>query len=243
MPIRRQFQLDADKIVDTAEILARRIHERFPGAGLSALCKELVEISRQARQEAKRIARPIGWVRTLSYLVIAAIIATLVYSSVLIVIDLGEAGVDLRGPEIVQLAEAGLNDLILVGAAIFFFVTLETRLKRRRALGALHELRSIAHVVDMHQLTKDPERMRITGPDTKSSPKRTMTPFELSRYLDYCGEMLSITGKLAALYAQDFADTQVVTAVNDIENLTSGLSRKIFQKLTILYDREEGRLK
>lgn len=32
----------------------------------------------------------------------------------------------------------------LVGAAIFFLVTLETRVKRRRALKAIHELRSIA---------------------------------------------------------------------------------------------------
>ena len=238
MAIRRQFQLDADKIVDTAQLLSRRVQERFPGAGLAGLCTELVEISRQARHEARRIARPIAWVRVLSIVVIAAIATTLVFSSILIVVDLEHA--EIKGPDIVQLAEAGLNDLILVGAAIFFFVTLETRLKRRRALNALHELRSIAHVVDMHQLTKDPERICVTGPDTKSSPKRTMTPFELGRYLDYCSEMLSITGKLAALYAQDFADTQVVTAVNDVENLTTGLSRKIFQKLTILHDREKG---
>jgi len=40
-----------------------------------------------------------------------------------------------------------------------------------------------------------------------------MTPFELGRYLDYCSEMLSLTGKVAALYAQDLDDPVVVEAV------------------------------
>ena len=61
-----------------------------------------------------------------------------------------------------------------------------------------------------------------------------MTPFELSRYLDYCTELLSLTGKVASLYVQDFQDPVALDAVNDIENLTTGLSRKIWQKIMIL---------
>ena len=33
-----------------------------------------------------------------------------------------------------------------------------------------------------------------------------MTPFQLSRYLNYCSEMLSLTGKIAAVYIQRFDD-------------------------------------
>ena len=33
-----------------------------------------------------------------------------------------------------------------------------------------------------------------------------MSEFELMRYLDYCSEMLSLTGKLAALYMQNMRD-------------------------------------
>jgi hypothetical protein len=62
-----------------------------------------------------------------------------------------------------------------------------------------------------------------------------MSRFELSRYLDYCSEMLSITGKIAALYIQDFDDDGALAAVNEVESLTTGLSRKIWQKLMILY--------
>ena len=54
------------------------------------------------------------------------------------------------------------------------------------------------------------------------------------RYLDYCSEMLSITGKLAALFAQSVNDEVVIEAVNDVETLGSNLSRKIWQKITML---------
>ena len=40
--------------------------------------------------------------------------------------------------------------------------------------------------------------------------------------------------KIAALYVQDFDDTMVLQAVNEIESLTNGLSRKIWPKITIL---------
>ncbi len=99
---------------------------------------------------------------------------------------------------------------------------------------ALHQLRSIAHVIDMHQLTKDPEQLLSNGTDTSSSPKRTLSRFELARYLDYCSEMLSIVSKIAALHLQYLDDGLVLDAANDIQNLTSALSSKIWQKIMII---------
>ena len=99
---------------------------------------------------------------------------------------------------------------------------------------AIHELRALAHIIDMHQLTKDPHVITNPGGQTKSSPKRTMTDFELSRYLDYCSEMLSLIGKVAALYVQRFDDPVALSAVDQIEDLTTGLSRKIWQKIMII---------
>ncbi len=137
--------------------------------------------------------------------------------------------------EFVQLLESGINDVVLVGAAIFFLVTLENRIKRHRALAAIHEMRAIAHVIDMHQLTKDPEWVLGRGQETGVLPARTMSAFELSRYLDYCSEMLSLTGKVAVLYIQHFDDDVALAGVNEVENLTNGLSRKIWQKLMVLH--------
>ena len=91
----------------------------------------------------------------------------------------------------------------------------------------------------MHQLTKHPERVAGGGPDTPSSPKRQLTPFELTRYLDYCSEMLALLSKLAALRTQNFSDPVTLEAVNDVENLTQGLARTIWQKIMIL-DRVHG---
>lgn len=118
--------------------------------------------------------------------------------------------------------------------ALFALLRTEERSKRSAALADLHELRSIAHVVDMHQLTKDPTAMLGLGPRTQSSPVREMTPFELSRYLDYSAEMLALVGKLAALYAQSSRDPVVIASVNDIETLVNGLTGKIWQKINLI---------
>jgi hypothetical protein len=131
--------------------------------------------------------------------------------------------------------------LFYLGAVILFLFTVEGRIKRRRALRFLRELRALAHIVDMHQLTKDPDRLLTHGQNTPSSPAREMTRFELGRYLDYCSEMLSLISKIAALYIQNFDDPVVLAAVDEVEALTTGLSRKIWQKIMIL-ERAEGRL-
>ena len=133
-----------------------------------------------------------------------------------------------------QLVDSSLGSLVLVGAAILSLVTLELRLKRNRALKAVHELRALAHIVDMHQLTKDPER--VTGREgfNPLSPKRSMTPFELGRYLDYCSELLSLVSKVGALYVQNFPDRVALEAVDQLTNLTNGLARNIWQKIMIL---------
>jgi hypothetical protein len=63
----------------------------------------------------------------------------------------------------------------------------------------------------------------------------------LRRYLDYCSEMLSLAGKLAALYAQAVSTPAAVEAVNDLENLSIGLSRKIWQKIALIPDTKARR--
>jgi hypothetical protein len=61
-----------------------------------------------------------------------------------------------------------------------------------------------------------------------------MTPFQLNRYLDYCSDALALISKIAALYVQGFQDPVLLDAVDDVEDLTAGFSRKIWQKITIL---------
>jgi hypothetical protein len=143
--------------------------------------------------------------------------------------------------DVVQLFEASINDIVFVGIAVYFLLSIERRLKRRRALAVIHELRSLAHVVDMHQLTKDPEQLLSPEPTTASSPEREMTSAQLGRYLDYCSELLSVTSKLAALLVQYFNDEVVLSAVDEIEGLTTGLQSKIWQKIRLLQRPSESR--
>jgi hypothetical protein len=222
--------LSAAEILATLRHLERRIGERFPERGLRAICHELVVIGEHAQQKSTAIAAPNLGLRVALGVAIAAGLAGLLVIAFSVKLQIGT-------PEIFgvfQGVEAAANIVVLVGAALFFAISLETRMKRRRSLRDLHVFRSIAHVIDMHQLTKDPSVVLAHGPATASSPQRGMNRFELSRYLDYCSEMLSLTSKLAALYAQNLPDPVIIEAVNDIEALTTNLSSKIWQKITIL---------
>jgi hypothetical protein len=144
---------------------------------------------------------------------------------------------DLGGlSEFLQGVDAAVNELILLALGLFFMFSIETRLKRRMALNSLYRLRSIIHVVDMHQLTKDPEFFISPGMATATSPDRNLTRFEMVRYLDYCSELFSLSSKVAALYLQHVNDPVVLDAVNDIESLATGLSQKVWQKIMILDD-------
>jgi hypothetical protein len=136
--------------------------------------------------------------------------------------------------ELVPFLESLINNVVFVGIGVYFLVGMELRIKRNRAQKALHVLRSLAHIVDMHQLTKDPERLLMPGLDTESSPRREMSAFELTRYLDYCSEILSLISKIAAVYVQHFEDAVIVSAASDVEALTGGLSRKVWQKIMLL---------
>jgi len=219
--------LDPQKTIATLKTLSMRIEERFPGASLNKVCLELLAVAEETTGRIAWLEKRHSGIRFAILVVIgiALVLGLMLYRRVKIHTD---------GFSIEEL-EAATNAIVLLGAALFFLFSLEARLKRARVLKAVHELRSISHVIDMHQLTKDPSQViEGAGPRTQSSPHRTLTAFELTRYLDYCTEMLSLVGKLAALYVQSTGDSVVLQSVNDIETLTNGISRKIWQKIMIL---------
>jgi hypothetical protein len=231
--------LDSDQIISSLELLSTRIYERFPQSGLYQVSRQLLIFGRNAQEDAAYVARPITILRlisgVLSLLLIVAVVWTL---RNLIILEASQEL--LRLENFIPLLEAGINDVVLLGAGVFFLVSAETRIKRRRVLNSLHRLRVFAHIIDMHQLHKDPERILQRGELTPSTPRIDLTSFELSRYLDYCSELLSLTGIIAGLYAQNSEDPVLVDAVADIEQLTNGTSRKIWQKLMILHQLDAG---
>lgn len=229
--------LDSSKIVQTLEALERRIQARFPGSGLGGVCGELTTTARKAAAAAADLARPYVWLRGASIALLVGGAA----AQLLMARSLHVKAETFSVIDVAQGLEAAVNLLLLMSAAIWFLLTLEERIKRGKALGELHKLRSIAHVIDMHQLTKDPTIVLGAAPATDASPKRVMSEFELARYLDYCSEMLALTGKLAALYAAQARDPAVISAVNEIEQLCTDLGRKIWQKIMIISQLNEAR--
>lgn len=232
------FALDSDRLIASLEVLSNRIYERFPQSGLYQVSQQLLAFGRSAKEDSVWVTRPIVPLRIATGLLIVILLVGIGWT----LQTVGMPDEALQLVDLLTSLEAGINDVILIGAGIFFLISAETRIKRHRALNSLHRLRVFAHIIEMHQLHKDPERVLNRGELTPSTPQIEMTSFELSRYLDYCSELLSFTGKIAGLYAQSSSDTAVVDAVSDIEQLTTGISGKIWQKLMILHLLDAGAL-
>ncbi|MCF6121278.1 hypothetical protein L2449_31140 [Mesorhizobium muleiense] len=228
----RYRTLDAKLIIETAERLEKRVAERFPDTGLRGVAIELVSLSRDLAKAAKALEAPIWWLRGVVIVAIAA--GALMFLFVGTILPLGRISGTHDAIQSVQGIESLINMIILAMLGFLALIRTEERIKRKQVFRKLHGLRSLIHVIDMHQLTKDPAALSTDFKPTSHSPARITDRADLARYLDYCSEMLSITGKIAALFAQSVNDDVVVDGVNDIESLGSNLSRKIWQKITLI---------
>ena len=227
MPFR---SLDPAQILRTAETLEHRVRERFPDRGLAQVAGEVTALARGIRGDVAVLTPPIWWLRALVALIVVA--GAAVFLWVGSILPLRDVGQDAIGS--VQGIEAAINTGLLAGLGLVALISLEARVKRQRVARGLHGLRSIIHVIDMHQLTKDPVTLSPDFTPTETSPLRDLDAVAMSRYLDYCSELLAITGKLAALYSQAVPDEGVARAVTDIELLGASLARKIWQKISLI---------
>jgi hypothetical protein len=210
-PNERYRSLQLERVVDTAARLEKRIGERFPDAGLRNVARELRTIAGEAIERAAKFRRPHLGLRFVAFVLLAGLVAGVVAAAANVDQD-REHWRELFHPDsFVQTIESGLAIVVFLGAAIVFLASLEQRWKRKKALEAVRQ-----------------------GPATPSSPKRLLTPFLLSRYLDYCSELLSLVSKVAAMYVQDFPDREALAAVDQLTSLTNELSGNIWQKMNIL---------
>ena len=227
-------RIDPAAVHETIVALEARIGAHFAESGLRKVAKELISVSDDTPRRIRRLQRRSAWVRIVAWVLCAAIGAILLT----IPFTLRPGKVDTLA-DAVQVLEAALSASFFIGACILFLLTLESRLRHQRTMEAIHELRAIAHVVDMHQVTKDPPMLLgalvngpVPGPATWAG--RSFTSFDLQRYLDYCSEMLALISKIAVLYVQDSTDPTTIAVIDEIEDLTNGLSRKIWQKIMLI---------
>ena len=227
------IELDPRYIVDTAEVLYARIEERFPNSGLGGVARELHETCLTTSDRIQELQKPFWPLRLVSLSLMLSGLALLGFA-LFGGVDWSQIGTKASFSSFISVLEPSLGSVVFITAFYVFVATLESRWKQKQILMSLNELRSLAHKIDMHQLTKDPKRLQVGGPDTPSSPTRTLNAFELGRYLEYCSELVSVATKVSALYAQAFPEPVVLNAVDQVELLGAGLSRKIWQKLILL---------
>ncbi|MFZ0161408.1 MAG: hypothetical protein WAL50_20445 [Kineosporiaceae bacterium] len=218
---------------ETVVRLENRIEARFPGRSLRQVAAELATLADDVAMGSATARRRMLVVRTVSRTLTAVVVVAALVTLVFAFQDAGSAGPQ-RSFEWLALIESAVNDLIFAGLAVFFLYALPTRLERRQILVLLHRLRSLAHIIDMHQLTKDPERLRPEFRETPVSVDPDLDRAGMENYLDYCSELLSLVGKVAALCAEESQDPVILDTVSTIETLTTGMSRKIWQKISLL---------
>src|SRR5215467_12954959 len=228
-------QLDSKRIIETVQTLHGRIDAKFPESGLGKVVAELLRFAEETVERTAWIQQPQLLLRTGAVLLSVAILVVLFE----FVIHIHQFHFD-DFTNSVQALDSSISSVVFIGAAILFLISWENRIKRDRALRAIHELRALAHIVDMHQLTKDPESYSRQRSHATPLPKRHMTRLELTRYLDYCGDAQALISKIAVLHVQGFQDPVLLDAVDDVEDLTAGFSRKIWQKITILENRSRS---
>ncbi len=123
------------EITQTLARLRDRVAERFPESGLSHVTEELLRFAGDASQTAAYLERPNWPVRVGVAITIAVMAMILLAAASAIRVSHNVGGI----AELAQGLEAAINDLVFLGVAIWFLLTLEARMKRRRALGALHQ--------------------------------------------------------------------------------------------------------
>ena len=146
-PVNRFQQLDAEEVENTVEELKKRIEERFPHSSLAGVCYQLQSIAKHSRAKARAISEPLYGLRCFVAAFLACLVLVAAYTSSTLKMPEKEFGIT----DLVQLLDSALNDIVIIAAATFSLLTLEARIKRKRALRALHDLRSLAHIIDMHQ--------------------------------------------------------------------------------------------
>ncbi len=232
-PAGDEVQLVAHHVGNTVDQVERRIRARFGDRGLTRAALDLRrlvdEVEREAGESHIRLRRTTLIARTASITIVVATVVLLLMS----LRNAVSEGLE-RSEDWVPLIESVINDLVFSAIAMLFLWAFPERRERRTLLLLLHRLRSLAHVIDMHQLSKDPEQVSPNYTPTEESVAHGLDAEQLHHYLNYCSELNSLVAKTAALCAEHSTDDVVLNTISTLETMTTELSNKIWQKISLL---------
>ncbi len=150
--------LEAPAVRETVQELQARIRARFPQRGLLAVCGDLLLLVEEVQQSSSRTHQRIRLARVASRVVMVLVLAGTAFALVMAGRDVVKDGLN-SFVDLLPLIETAINDIVFAGIAVFFLWSFPERVQRGQLLKLLHQLRSTAHIIDMHQLTKDPEQL------------------------------------------------------------------------------------
>jgi len=206
--------------METAENLASDIGEKLPGSSLAGLAVELAQIAHATVERARQARNPIYAIRVVSLLAICASLLGLWY-----LLDHIHTRWEFGTiTEVFEAADAGFNLLVLLAGALWFLITFENRIKRKRALESIEELREFIHVIDVTQLFYTP---LVYSPDPAAA--RTSVTFDYTYFL-YCTQMLAVISNLAPLYTRGAAGDSILRAASEVEMLANAITAKLLSK-------------
>ena len=185
---------------------------------------ELLSIAQTTENRIKEATRPIYSIRVFSTLAIGASFVGLW----LILKHINTRWEFGTITEIFESADACFNLVVLLAGLLWFLFTLEARIKRKRVLGYISELREFAHLIDVTQLYYTPDLYESDPDSNRSSLKLDYT------YLFLCTQMLAVISNLAPLYTKSASSDSIWRAASDVETLSNDIATKLVFKTDVV---------
>jgi hypothetical protein len=232
-PKKLKLALTHEYVGETAKRLVERIHSRFDDDDLTNIARQVFDVATMSEKRIARALRVGFFIRLLTWPVVIAVgfgIAAWI-KSLHLAIQVNDAG------DLAQSLDSVLQLILVLGAGGWFLLSIGTKVQRRSLFKALQELHALAQVIDLVQLDKDPDRLHFSSEQrTENSPTlgKANTAFLLSRYLDYCSELLSVLSKIACLYRERVSDEAVLSRLGDFDRLASQLRSNIGSKMGLI---------
>ena len=208
--------LQSDAVVGNVASLLQRVEQRFPEGHLRQLSADLLEVAKHTEHRVAWLNRPDLGVRLLRLglqALLAIVLVAGTAAQLYVVTTL--SGNDIT--EFFQGLDATLNIIVLVAGGTYGLSRLQDELRRRRTLPHLAEIRSLIQVIDLHQfMDHDPQH----PPDLA----------DVRQHHGFLAEMLTLTSKIASLYARDTTDGLILRTVNDVDRMARELSLSLMMK-------------
>lgn len=218
--------LDPDLLAAHIRDVRDETRRSFPNRSLPRYQTNLISLVEEIRVLAAKLSgrSPLDFLLPGLIIFVALLVATVILIIFRFRVEMPESILEIMEP-----LEASTNLAVLVAGTTYFVWRTVAERRRHKALSLLHKVRSQIHILDMTQLAKNLNETEV----------EKLSLAERIRYLDYCSQTVSLTAKAGALIITNFEDPVVISAVTEIETLSTGLSQKIWSKINVLHSEQQ----